>query len=97
MPQIVLYQAGVDLLWCDKLGKLSLTIDGLKMRDCFVFELCHSRQIPVAVCIGGGYASDLQLIVDAHCNTIKEAIRVMEMENLRKSEDGRPKTKSTDN
>jgi acetoin utilization deacetylase AcuC-like enzyme len=75
-PQIVLYQAGVDLLWCDKLGKLSLTLEGLRMRDCFVFHSCKQRLIPVAVCVGGGYATDIHIIVEAHCNTIKEAIGV---------------------
>ncbi len=78
-PQIVLYQAGVDLLWCDKLGKLSLTLEGLRLRDRLVFETCVNRQIPVAVCVGGGYASNLQLIVDAHCNTVSEAVNVLNL------------------
>ena len=76
-PQIVLYQAGVDLLWCDKLGRISLTIDGIKERDRIVFEHCRSRNIPVAGCIGGGYAPDINLIVKAHCNTILTATEIL--------------------
>ena len=76
-PQIVLYQAGVDLMWCDKLGRISLTTNGIRERDRIVFEHCLSRNIPVAGCIGGGYASDINLIVEAHCNTIISAKEIL--------------------
>ena len=72
-PEIVLYQAGVDLLWCDKLGRISLTLEGVKKRDIVVFEQCLTNNIPVAACMGGGYAPDINLIIKAHCNTVMAA------------------------
>lgn len=68
---IVLYQAGVDNLKEDKLGTFELTFDGLKRRDRMVFEYVKNK--PVAMAIGGGYADPIELTVEAHVNTFKEA------------------------
>jgi len=54
-PDIVLYDAGVDPHFSDRLGKLSLTDDGLRKRDHFVIEQCILHEIPVACVVGGGY------------------------------------------
>ena len=72
-PDLVLYQAGVDALNEDKLGKLSLSVQGLKNRDKFVFQTLQNYGIPVAVSMGGGYAKRLRDIVEAHCNTYRIA------------------------
>ncbi len=76
-PDIVLYQAGVDLLWCDKLGKFSMTLDGLKKRDELVLQTFTELNIPVAICLGGGYSPNIQLVVDAHCNTVIAAKNIL--------------------
>jgi len=68
-PQLVLYQAGVDPLASDTLGRLALTHAGLKARDRTVLEHCRSRGIPVAVTLGGGYAQPLEDTVRAHLGT----------------------------
>ncbi len=72
-PDFIFYLAGVDVLATDKLGKLSLSKEGCKVRDQFVLEQCHKRQIPVQVSMGGGYSTDIRDIVDAHCNTYRLA------------------------
>jgi acetoin utilization deacetylase AcuC-like enzyme len=72
-PGFIFYLAGVDVLASDKLGKLSLTKEGCKERDRFVFEQCLKNQIPVQVSMGGGYSPDIKDIVDAHCNTYRIA------------------------
>lgn len=74
-PDIVFYLAGADPYEGDRLGKLRLTIDGLRTRDRHVFEQCAARSLPVAVSMGGGYAPDIDLIVTIHANTIREASR----------------------
>jgi acetoin utilization deacetylase AcuC-like enzyme len=56
-PEIVFFQAGVDGLETDRLGRLALTINGLKQRDFMVFQGAHSRSIPVVITKGGGYPS----------------------------------------
>ncbi len=73
-PDFVFYQSGVDILATDKLGKLSISREGCKRRDARVFEQCKKHQIPMAVCMGGGYSERLVDIVEAHCNTFRLAV-----------------------
>ena len=72
-PDFVFYQAGVDVLATDKLGKLALSRAGCRQRDELVLGLCRARGLPVAVSMGGGYSERLADIVDAHCNTFRVA------------------------
>ena len=70
-PDIVFYLSGVDILESDKLGRLSMTLDGCKQRDQFVFDICKKNNIPVAVSMGGGYSERIAIIVEAHANTFR--------------------------
>lgn len=54
-PELVLYNAGVDPHRDDRLGKLSLSNNGLLQRDHLVIDACLRRGIPLASVIGGGY------------------------------------------
>lgn len=71
-PDLIFYQSGVDILAEDRLGKLSCSKAGCKMRDRKVFELCKRHGLPVVVSLGGGY-SHIRDIIDAHCNTFRLA------------------------
>ena len=75
-PDFIFYQAGVDVLATDKLGKLALTPTGCRQRDELVLGLCRARNLPVAVSMGGGYSERLADIVDAHCNTFRVAFEL---------------------
>ena len=81
-PELVFYLAGADPYEGDRLGRLKLTIDGLRARDRMVFDACHARRLPVAVAMSGGYAPDVDAIVTIHANTIAEAVRIYELDNL---------------
>ena len=72
-PDIVLYQAGVDPLAEDRLGRLSLTHAGLRMRDRMVLDACARGGIPVSLGLGGGYAEPIDATVTANLNTWAEA------------------------
>src|SRR5262249_25631232 len=72
-PGIVFYQAGVDPFFDDRLGRLGLSIQGLRRRDEMVLKSCRSRQLPCVITLGGGYARDVSDTVEAHCNTIRAA------------------------
>jgi acetoin utilization deacetylase AcuC-like enzyme len=72
-PQAVLYLAGADPYEGDRLGRLKLTIDGLRQRDMLVLTRCRSANIPVVVTMSGGYAHDVDAIVTIHTNTIRVA------------------------
>ena len=74
-PEIVFYQAGVDTLASDRLGRLSLTSDGLAARDRMVFEAC--RGIPFVVTMGGGYSEPIELTVEAHAQTYRLAAQLL--------------------
>lgn len=72
-PDFMFYQAGVDVLATDKLGKLALTLEGCKERDATVMRAAKSGNIPLVVCMGGGYSPDIKTILEAHCNTYRLA------------------------
>lgn len=73
-PDILLYLSGVDILESDKLGRLSVSKQGIRKRDSFVFQTAKNENIPVAVSMGGGYAEKLSDVIDCHVNTFKEVM-----------------------
>jgi acetoin utilization deacetylase AcuC-like enzyme len=72
-PDFIFYLSGVDVLETDKLGRLSLSLEGCKERDRIVLETCHRNRIPVAASMGGGYSDRIATIVEAHANTYRLA------------------------
>tara|TARA_B100000575_G_scaffold288375_1_gene288284 strand:+ start:22 stop:924 length:903 start_codon:yes stop_codon:yes gene_type:complete len=72
-PNFIFYLSGVDVLDNDKLGRLSLSIDGCKKRDKYILEFCKNNSIPVQVSMGGGYSLVLKNIIEAHSNTFRLA------------------------
>ena len=73
MPDIVLYDAGVDVFFGDKLGNLDLTLEGIFTRDCNVLEHFKSRKVPVATVIGGGYSPCDSDIAKRHLSIFRAA------------------------
>lgn len=72
-PDLVLYVSGADPFHGDRLGKLALTKAGLAARDQMVFSICFAERVPVAVSMAGGYATNVEDIVDIHLQTIRTA------------------------
>ncbi len=72
-PDLILYQAGVDPLRDDRLGRLSLTHAGLAERDRRVLCAAKQRRIPVSMAIGGGYSNPIDSSVTAYVNTYRTA------------------------
>lgn len=72
-PDLIFYLSGVDVLATDKLGRLSLSVEGCKNRDFYVLQQCKAAGIPVAVSMGGGYSVHIKDIVEAHANTFRVA------------------------
>jgi acetoin utilization deacetylase AcuC-like enzyme len=70
-PDIIFYLAGADPYEKDKLGRLGLTIDGLRRRDTDVLQFGKTNGIPIVTTMSGGYASDIDDTVEIHCNTIR--------------------------
>jgi len=72
-PDLLMYIAGADPYFDDQIGGLGLTMEGLMARDQLVLDLCRSRNVPVAITLAGGYASNVEDTVRIHCNTVKAA------------------------
>ena len=72
-PEFIFYQAGVDVLESDKLGRLNLSIDGCKARDSIVFDYSRQLEVPIVTTMGGGYSEEINRIVEAHANTYRSA------------------------
>jgi len=72
-PDFVFYLAGADPFEGDRLGRLKMTIEGLRRRDEIVMEACTKARLPVAISMSGGYANDVDEIVTIHANTIRIA------------------------
>ena len=72
-PELVFYQAGVDVLAGDRFGKLGLTMRGVRERDRLVAAFARQAGLPLVVTLGGGYARDISVIVEAHCQTVEIA------------------------
>lgn len=70
---IAIYLAGADPYEHDRLGRLALTKDGLSERDCIVFDEFICRGVPLVITMAGGYANDVEDIVDIHFGTIRRA------------------------
>ena len=64
-PDLVLYQAGVDGLEHDHLGKLNVTNEGMRTRNQYVFEKMLNHRIPTVIFMGGGYSKPIEHTIDA--------------------------------
>ena len=77
-PEIVFYLAGADPYVGDKLGKLSLSITGLRQRDETVLRTCYEREVPIVTVMSGGYGKQIEDTIEIHCNTIRTVKAVFE-------------------
>jgi acetoin utilization deacetylase AcuC-like enzyme len=73
-PEIIFYQAGVDALAGDRLGRMALTHEGLARRDVLVFGLARSLGIPIVTTLGGGYGRDIEKSVAGHVSVYQRLI-----------------------
>ena len=72
-PGLVVYLAGADPLQGDRLGRLHLSLAGMRARDQRVFDWCWHQRVPVAVVMAGGYGTRLDDTVQAHVQTFELA------------------------
>jgi len=70
-PDVIFYLAGADPYEKDKLGRLGLTIEGLRRRDEMVLRFAGEAGVPIVTTMSGGYAADIDDTVEIHCNTIR--------------------------
>jgi len=76
--ELAIYLAGADPFAGDRLGRLALTKAGLAARDRYVLGQLRAAGVPVAVAMAGGYAEDIDDIVDIHFATVRQALGIAE-------------------
>ncbi|WP_251372256.1 histone deacetylase family protein [Rheinheimera oceanensis] len=72
-PDLVIYDAGVDIHQQDELGLLNISTGALYQRDLLVLQSCVEQNIPVAAVIGGGYQRNVDALVQLHLQLFKAA------------------------
>lgn len=75
-PDLVLYDAGVDIYADDPLGRLAISLQALRERERRVLSRCREWGVPVATVIGGGYDDDRPALAARHAMVIEEAHRL---------------------
>lgn len=81
-PDLVIYQAGVDVHVDDRLGGL-LTTEQMRQRDHLLFAICRRLAIPVTWNLAGGYQIEadgsMPKLVALHLDTFEQALRVWDL------------------
>jgi acetoin utilization deacetylase AcuC-like enzyme len=72
-PDLILYQAGVDVHRDDELGYLSLSDAGVRQRDAMVFDHAIQHGLPIVAVPGGGYRRDWSQLLPLHMLLFEEA------------------------
>lgn len=62
-PDLIIYNAGTDVLDGDRLGNMHITENGIIERDALVFRSAHERHIPIAMVLSGGYTQQSARII----------------------------------
>jgi acetoin utilization deacetylase AcuC-like enzyme len=76
--ELAIYLAGADPFEDDRLGRLSVSKEGLAERDRLVLESCRECGIPVAVTMAGGYARNVEDTVEIHLQSIEKAATLLD-------------------
>ena len=74
-PNFVIYLAGADPHEDDRLGRLKITKEGMRLRDEAVFQYGLDRNIPIAFSMAGGYGKEIASTVEIHYQTIQAALQ----------------------
>lgn len=74
-PDLILYQAGVDVHQADELGYLALSDGGVRQRDAMVFDCAKQHGLAIAAVPGGGYRRDWRTLIPLHLSLFEEARR----------------------
>jgi acetoin utilization deacetylase AcuC-like enzyme len=71
----LIYLAGADPHEGDRLGRLKVSKDGMRLRDETVFQYALTKKLPVAISMAGGYGKEIESTVDIHFQTIRTALQ----------------------
>lgn len=70
-PDLIVFLAGADPWEGDRLGRLTLTKEGLLARDALVLDRAEALGVPVCTTLAGGYATDVHDTVEINLATAR--------------------------
>ena len=74
-PDCLIFLAGADPHEGDRLGRLNVSTEGMRLRDEKVFRYALDKQLPIAFSMAGGYGKEITSTVDIHFQTIMTALQ----------------------
>ncbi|KAH8278520.1 hypothetical protein KR018_004354 [Drosophila ironensis] len=72
-PDVVIYNAGTDVLKGDPLGHLAITPEGVLERDRLVFSTFRALNIPVVMLLSGGYTKESAGVIADSIANLRQA------------------------
>lgn len=80
-PDLVFFQAGVDIFQGDRLGKLKISREGIRTRNSIVYNAVKNSSARLVITMGGGYPKDLNPtsssfldIIGAHIDVYRQCL-----------------------
>ena len=74
-PDSLIFLAGADPHKGDRLGRLNISSEGMRLRDEAVLQYALDRNLPIALSMAGGYGKEIESTVEIHFQTIKTALQ----------------------
>jgi acetoin utilization deacetylase AcuC-like enzyme len=74
-PDSLIFLAGADPHEGDRLGRLKISSEGMRLRDEVVLQYALDRNLPIALSMAGGYGKEIESTVQIHFQTIKTALQ----------------------
>jgi acetoin utilization deacetylase AcuC-like enzyme len=74
-PDSLIFLAGADPHEGDRLGRLNISSEGMRLRDEAVLQYALDRNLPIALSMAGGYGKEIESTVQIHFQTIKTALQ----------------------
>ncbi len=75
VPDLVVYNAGTDILDGDPLGQLKISAAGIVKRDQIVMEACLSKyHIPVLMLLSGGYQPNNAAVIASSIENLNQRL-----------------------
>ena len=78
---LILFQAGVDILCEDSLGYLEISRKGIKSRNKIVLDFAKEKNLPLIVFMGGGYSKPIKHSVDSFVDLFIQCSQYAKMVN----------------
>nr|WP_280925482.1 histone deacetylase [Shewanella holmiensis] len=75
-PDLIIYDAGVDIHEADDLGYLNISTQGILERDKLILSIAKQQSIPIAAVIGGGYSRQVEALTLRHSQLLIAANQV---------------------